>query len=548
MELLPEIVFRIRVRGEVARLEYVSPATRTIVGYTPDEVLAVPDPFELMHPDDHSAGLKVATGSTATVRFRHADGRWVALECRARVERVDNDEVLLVGIAIDVTSVRLTEEKLKYQAEHDGLTGLANRTTFFHELTNALEGGLRVVAVLFLDLDRFKKVNDSMGHAAGDQLLAAVAERLSRSIRPHDLLARFGGDEFTVLLTDLAGEADAVAVAERLRRGLSEPIVVEGRLTAVNASIGVAVGDGGTSPADLLRFSDAAMACAKEEGRNQVRVFDDQLHAQLIERIELENALRLAAQSGEIFPVFQTEHNLSTGAIVGAEVLMRWRLPSGEVIRPARFLSAADEIGLLPELDRQVRFKALEEVGRLLRAGVLPPEFVVRMNLSAGDFVESARPSAWQAVLAAAGVPVSMVCLEITEASLGLDVDELATFVGELRSAGLKVAVDDFGTGYSSLAYLEALPISDVKIDRRFVQRLGTSGPGRSVVRSIVQLCQALGLSVVAEGVELDIEREVLVELGVTQGQGYLFGEPVSIEQLEEVVRLDVARGRVFVE
>ncbi len=548
MELLPEIVFRIRVRGDEARLEYVSPATSTIVGYTPDEVLAVPDPFELMHPDDHSAGLKVATGSTATVRFRHADGHWVALECRARVERVDHDEVLLVGIAIDVTSVRLTEEKLKHQAEHDGLTGLANRTMFFSELTNALEGGSRVVAVLFLDLDRFKKINDSMGHAAGDQLLAEVAERLSRSIRPHDLLARFGGDEFTVLLTDLAGEADAVAVAERLRRGLSEPIVVEGRLTAVNASIGVAVTDGGTSPTDLLRFADAAMARAKEEGRNQVRVFDDQLHAQLIERIELENALRVAAQTGEIFPVFQTEHNLATGAIVGAEVLMRWRLPSGEVIRPARFLSAADEIGLLPELDRQVRFRALEEVGRLLRAGALPPEFVVRMNLSAGDFIESARPSAWQAVLAAAGVPVSMVCLEVTEASLGLDVDELATFVGELRSAGLKVAVDDFGTGYSSLAYLEALPISDVKIDRRFVQRLGVSGPGRAVVRSIVQLCQALGLSVVAEGVELDIEREALLELGVTHGQGYLFGEPVAIERLEEVVRLGSAMSPVSVD
>jgi diguanylate cyclase (GGDEF)-like protein len=541
MELLPEIVFRARLdlkSERDAQLEYISPAVQSVLGYSQEQVLAHPAPFDmLMHPDDETAAFDVSEGRPATLRFRHAAGHWVALECRARREHLADGAVMLVGVAIDVTAVRRGEEQLKYAAEHDSLTGLANRGLFMQRLTEALAADGRGVAVLFTDLDRFKKINDSMGHAAGDVLLAEVAHRLELNIRPHDLIARFGGDEFTVLLTELASEADAVAVAERLRRELSAPLVVEGRPTSVNCSIGVAFADGKTSPADLLRFADAAMARAKEEGRNIVRVFDDGLHARLIERIELENALRVAAQSGQVFPVFQTEHELTTGAIVGVELLMRWRLPSGEVLQPAQFMATADKIGLLPELDRQLRQMALIEVGRLLRAGLLREDFVLRMNLSAGDFAEAARPSVWQAALAEAQVPPHMVCLEITESSLGLEVDELATYVARLRTAGLKVAVDDFGTGYSSLAYLEALPISDVKIDRRFVQRLGVSGPGRAVFHSIVQLCQALGLAVVAEGVELEVERTALIELGVRYGQGFLFGEPVAIEDLEGVLR-----------
>jgi EAL domain-containing protein (putative c-di-GMP-specific phosphodiesterase class I) len=286
-----------------------------------------------------------------------------------------------------------------------------------------------------------------------------------------------------------------------------------------------------------LRFADAAMARAKEDGRNQVHVFDAELRQQLLERVELESALRSAARDAEFFPVFQTEHDLETGAVVGAEILMRWARSDGEVLSPGQFLAAADEIGILPELDRQVRVRGLQEIGRVLREGLLPEDFVIRMNLSAGDVADALRASSWPVVLADAGVPTSMVCVELTEASIGLDVDELAAFVADLRTVGLKVAVDDFGTGYSSLAFLETMPITDVKIDRRVVRRLDTDGPGRMVVRSIVQMCQALGLNVVAEGVETDDERRALVELGVRAGQGYLFGAPVPVEQLAQLLR-----------
>lgn len=539
MELLPEIVYRVRIGAQV-RIEYVSPAVESILGYRPEQVMANAEDFvALVHREDQAAALSAAEGEPTTVRFRHANGTWVALECRTRVQPLGDGEALLVGVAVDVTSLRRGEAALKHQAEHDGLTGLANRAKFVSRLGEALTRDPGGVAVLFLDLDRFKKINDSLGHGVGDTLLCEVAGRLNSSLRPHDLLARFGGDEFTVLLTELVGEADAVAVAERLREGLAAPVELDGRIMPVSVSIGVAYSSGGTNSEDLVRFADAAMARAKEAGRNQVHVFDDALHAELNERLELENALRAAAHQGGIFPVFQTEHDLATGAIVGAEVLMRWRRPDGEVVHPGQFLAAAEEMGLLASLDRQLRERALVEVGRLHAASGLPGEFVVRMNLSAGDFLESVRPSVWQDLLADTGVPASMVCLEITEGSLGLDVEELAACVAELRAVGLKVAVDDFGTGYSSLAYLEALPISDVKIDRRFVQRLGVPGPGRAVVRSIVALCQALGLAVVAEGVESELERSALLDLGVTHGQGYLFGRPVETHELE------AALGRV---
>jgi len=539
---------------------YASPAVERILGYKPEagighSVLKAP----MVHPDDVDrvrevfAWLIGSPGTSATVdcRLRHADGRWIHVEA---IGKNLLDDPNIGGVVLnyrDVTERKTFEERLKYQALHDPLTNLPNRVLFLDRLRYALahmDRCKKPVAVLFLDLDNFKLVNDSLGHEAGDQLLVSVAERLQECLRPEDTIARFGGDEFTILVGDVTNASAAMRVADRVRRALEVPFVVDRREVLVTTSIGIALSTyGHERPTDLLRNADVALYHAKANGKAACEVFDAAMSILALERLELGADLRRAIERGELAIHYQPQLELPTGKIVGWEALVRWKHPERGLILPPTFLPIAEEAGLITQIGNLV----LEEACRQAKewqelhptADAAPLKMSV--NISARQFQhrdqfvrEVAR------ILEETGPAPGSLVLEITESMMMEDVEYYIATLAMLKGLGVLVAVDDFGTGYSSLAYLKRFPVDMLKVDKSFISGLQENPEDRAIIEAVVRLARALGLKTVAEGIETSGQLDWLRGLGCELGQGYYFSRPLPRCEASALLLASPGHGR----
>ncbi len=434
---------------------------------------------------------------------------------------------------------RAFEARLEHQAFHDGLTNLPNRALFLDRLEQALARTRRdgdAVGVLFMDLDRFKMVNDSLGHDVGDELLAAVARRLIVCLRPGDTLARYGGDEFTVLLERLRSDADAIEVAERLLRSLSEPFVLQERQVFVSASIGVSFAKQPLSEdGDPLREADLAMYRAKERGKGRWEVFESAMNAEAVQRLELETELRQAIDRDELFLLYQPLVDLASGRITGVEALVRWRHPRRGVVTPDKFIALAEETGLILRLGTWVLEEACRQGQRWLEEG-LPP-LHVSVNISADQFQKGRLPEQLQEILVATGLAPDRLTLEMTESVVMEEAEATMQIMREIAGLGVRLALDDFGQGYSSLSYLKRFPLDVLKVDKAFVDGLVDNAEDRAIVRSVVALARELGISVTAEGIETARQLEQVKALGCHVGQGYWFSRAVGPDGINELLR-----------
>ncbi|MDW8046870.1 MAG: bifunctional diguanylate cyclase/phosphodiesterase [Chloroflexota bacterium] len=432
---------------------------------------------------------------------------------------------------------RNSADALVYQAYHDPLTGLLNRAHFLATLRQTLReaGADEQVAVLFFDLDRFKLINDTLGHAVGDRLLVALSQRLQRLAAPHRLLARLAGDEFVLLIRSARAEAEAIDCARSIVAACARPYAIDGHDLFASASVGIAVGVPGRDTAhDLLRRADIALYRAKEAGRARFALFAPEWEEPSEERLSLEAGLRRAIARGQLRLAYQPVYRLADGALAGFEALLRWHHPHRGVLTPGQFLELAEETGEMPKIGRWVLDEAARFAAGLRRLGfgTTDPPPTVFVNLSASEFSQPELASTVQAALRRAEASPALLGIEITETVLMRDVSAAARNLARLREEGVRVAIDDFGTGYSSLAYLELLPVDGLKIDASFVGALGRSERAEAIVQSVVQLAAGLGLSVTAEGIETGEQAAYLRELGCGFGQGHYFAPPMERERL----------------
>ena len=525
----------VTILGQDGTILYDSPANERVVGYAADENLGI-NAFSLVHPDDRAGVLDRFTHGlaepgasiSAEFRFRHKDGSWRWLEA-VGVNLLDDSAVR--GIVVnsrDITERKAFEERLTYLAFHDALTGLPNRLQFEERLADALATPHRQVAVLFMDVDGFKAVNDSLGHAMGDQLLGAVAARLATAIRGGTILARFGGDEFAVLLAHGGSVAGATHLAQRLLNVLDTPFTIGGLEVVVRASIGIATrAPGVDTSTDLLRAVDVALYRAKAVARGALAVFDPRLDEAALDRLAHQTELRQALERAELRLAYQPIVNLATGVITGLEALVRWRHPTRGLLYPADFIPLAEETGLIVPLGRWVLGEACQQMRDWHERLPRQPPLQLYVNLSGREFQQPMMLADLAAILTESDLDPSSLTLEITESAAIADVAAAQATLASLKSRGVQVAIDDFGTGYAALSSLKALPVDELKIDASFVAGIGTVRVDQEIVRAIASVAQALGLSLTAEGIETAAQAAALRDLGCHQGQGHFFTRPL---------------------
>jgi diguanylate cyclase (GGDEF)-like protein/PAS domain S-box-containing protein len=487
---------------------------------------------EITHPDDlravatHRARLELGIADTYLLdqRYLRSDGDF--MWARTRVSVTEDDGVALAITHIeDVTEQRLAAEQLTHAATHDGLTELPNRAALVARLDELLAlAEVGQVSVLFIDLDNFKVVNDSLGHGVGDELLRQVAGRLRHVMRDGDRLARFGGDEFVVFVD---GGIDPAVVAERLRHAVQEPVVVDGHELVVTASIGFAVNSGADLTADdLLRDADAAMYRAKAAGRDRVEAFTEETRTASLAALQVSSELRRGLERGEVVPYFQPIVDLDGGHVVGFEVLARWLHPERGLLVPGEFMPMAEDSGLIVDLGARILRDALAQLAHWRAGGLRFASCSLSVNVATQQLIDGRFLDVVHHALGETGIDAGSLWLEITETALMADTNAASRALRDLRGLGLHLSVDDFGTGYSSLTYLKRFPVEAIKVDQTFVTGLGLEADDTSIVEAVVRLGHSLGLSVVAEGVETPLQLNRLRELGCDKGQGYLFGRP----------------------
>jgi diguanylate cyclase (GGDEF)-like protein len=450
---------------------------------------------------------------------------------------------VLAASCANVLSWRLTEQ----EATRDGLTGLPNRVALLDALDKTLQGrGRKSTAVLFIDLDNFKDANDAFGHEVGDGLLVALAGRLGAQLRFGDMLARLGGDEFAVVLSDLSHPDDAMASAERLLRTLNDPIRIGEFTLSADASLGLAYADGATDGADLLRNADLAMYQAKRDGGGQVAIYRPTLHTAVLRRSELEADLRVALDAQQFVLHYQPIIDVTTNRLVGTEALVRWEHPVRGLLAPGEFITAAEQSGLIVPLGAWVLRTACAQTAAWQQQAPDRAPLTVAVNLSPRQLLDRTLVATVAEALHESGLDASSLCLEITEGSVIRDFETTMPTLNALRTLGVSLALDDFGTGYSSLSYLKQLPVNIVKIDRSFVNDLGSETPNSQIVLAIIELAHALGMRVTAEGAETPLQMHTLRAMGSDQAQGYLLGRPMPGDSLSDLLEAEVReRGPV---
>jgi diguanylate cyclase (GGDEF)-like protein/PAS domain S-box-containing protein len=448
----------------------------------------------------------------------------------------------MIGVSTDISERKTLEAELERRASHDPLTGLPNRPAFVDRLEQALQRTRRrknsrnKVGVLFMDLDGFKTINDSLGHEAGDRFLVTVAERLKNRLRPEDVLARFGGDEFAVLLEDVANVTEAIWVAQRIAEGLQEPLAVNSHQVSVSTSVGIALGSANTNddPEGMLRKADAAMYQAKEQGPGRYAVFDPAMQERAQERLELEAELRKALERGEFLLYYQPEVSLRDGTIVGFEALLRWQHPQRGLLKPQAFMPLAEETDLIVPIGRWVLEEACGQAKRWEEERPCAPPATIEVNLSSRQLVRRGLTRTIEEVLTRADIEAHRLALDLTETTLIKASEDNAQALDALKKMGIRLHLDDFGTGYSSLSYLKRFPVDRVNVDKSFVKGLAENATDTALVRMSVDLCHTMGVEVLAEGVETSEQAALLRDMGCDMGQGYYFAQPLLGEELAE--------------
>ena len=527
----------------------VNRALCKILGYSEREMLAI-DFLTVIHPDDLGVAVDAikrlrkgnSTIDQCEVRFRHKSGHKVwGLWSASLAGGPHVASTPLVFQIQDITDRKRAEEQLQHEAMHDVLTGLPNRAMFIDHLELAIARAQRneerKFAVLYVDLDRFKIINDSLGHSVGDQLLKEIAVRLWNCVRAGDTVARLGGDEFVLLLEDVYAESEAIDVAERIKSELAAPFTLNGREVFTTVSIGVASSWTSYHQAEgLIRDADAAMYRAKSLGKNRHEIYDSVMHAQVNDLLQMETALRLAVERKEFMVYYQSIVDLETFKISGFEALIRWNHPEKGFISPANFIPLAEETGLIVEIGEWVLREACQQMERWQKIFPSDPPLFVSVNLSSKQFIQSDLIDRVAQIIQETKINPEGLKLEITESAVMDDVDSATEMLKKLRALGIKLSIDDFGTGYSSLSYLHRFPIDTLKVDRSFVVNMSEDSENVEIVRTIVSLAQNLGMNVIAEGVETKEQLAALRKLGCENGQGYLFSKPVAAKAAENLI------------
>jgi diguanylate cyclase (GGDEF)-like protein/PAS domain S-box-containing protein len=527
------------------RFQAVNDAFCAITGYSEAELLNM-TPGDFTVEEDvvrsHDALTLLLSGATQSLDMEKSyvrkDGAIVnVFNSLSAIRDPDGHVIGVAGVTQDISDRRRAEDALAHQAFHDSVTELPNRNLFLDRLELAVARSARhhnMTAVLFLDVDRFKWVNDSLGHAAGDMLLRGLAQRMRDALRPGDTLARFGGDEFAVLCEEITDVNEAITVAQRLAAAIIAPFELQDeRVVTVTASIGIAMADSAANrPEALLRDADSAMYRAKERGRDRIEVFDDEMRARAMSRLETEAALRRAIDEGELRVHYQPIVDLNGERVVGVEALVRWQHPERGLVPPLDFIPLAEETGLIVPIGSYVLSEACTTIAAWNRAHPDRMPLAVSVNLSARQLASPGLPNVVAGVLVRSGLARELLCLEITESVLMEDADTSRELLESLKRLGVTIAVDDFGTGYSSLLYLRRFPVDVLKIDRSFVGGLGTSSEDSAIVSGVIGLAHALGLRSVAEGVEEPGQAVELGLLGCDTAQGYYWSRPLESDAL----------------
>jgi diguanylate cyclase (GGDEF)-like protein/PAS domain S-box-containing protein len=531
-----------------ATVRFASPSVERLFGYPPESLVGT-RLLDVLHPDDAAeataflSGLAGEPGATARVawRLRHPDGSWLNVESVATNLLSEPNVAGIVVNARDVTDRTKLEAQLAYQAFHDPLTQLANRALFRDRVEHALARAGRSpehVAVLFLDLDQFKAVNDTRGHAAGDQLLVQVAGRLLNATRGSDTVARLGGDEFALLIENVQHARDELIVAERILKAMTRPVAIGAAEVVIGCSIGIASAQDGETAEELLRNADVAMYRAKQGGRGGFAVFEPEMYEEFRDRIALEEDLRRAVDAGEFVVVYQPIVDLESEHVTAVEALVRWAHPRRGLVSPAEFVAVAEETGLIVPLGRHVLREACRQCAewQAVRSGAGIAPLTVSVNLSSRQLQDEALVSDVAAALADSGLRPSELVLEITESMIMQDSERTLERLHELKALGVRLAIDDFGTGYSSLSYLQKFPVDVLKIDKVFVDGVARGGQDAALARTIIALGEMLNLRTIAEGVEQPAQQARLKALGCGLAQGYLFARPMPASAVQPLL------------
>jgi len=526
------------------RYLYLSPNYQDVLGYEPGELIGY-RVIDLIHPED-SPAVKAAfrrvfehsTIGQVLYRFMHKNGELRWFESTGKTYQTASGESRVVFVSRDITERQRYEETIRHQAFHDALTGLPNRMLFKDRLTLEIAHAKRskqMLAILFLDLDRFKLINDTLGHGVGDQLLKIVAGRLIGYVREDDTVARLGGDEFTVLLPEISQEENAAKVARKILEAIREPVYIGDHELYITTSIGVALyPNDGEDAESLLKNADTAMYRAKEKGKNNYQLYTPAMNAKAFERLAMENGLRRALERKEFVLYYQPKVNINTGKIIGMEALLRWQAPDRSLIPPGDFIPMAEDTGLIVPIGEWVLRTACAQ-NKAWQDASFPP-IRVAVNLSARQFQLQNLVEVISRILKETGLDPCWLELEITESVAMQNAEYTVKMLQELKEMGIQLAIDDFGTGYSSLSYLKRFPISKLKIDKSFVNEIGTAQDNEAIASTVIVLGQSLKLGVVAEGVENEVQYDFLKQHQCDEMQGFLFGKPVPPEEFEKLI------------
>ncbi|MGB3207157.1 MAG: EAL domain-containing protein [Crinalium sp.] len=535
---------------------YFSSRWKSMLGYQENEISNSPDEWlNRIHPEEservkaelaaHIEGVTPRFESECQILHKDGTYRWVLSQGIA-VKNADGKTYRMVGSQTDISRRKEVEEQLIHDAFHDPLTNLFNRALLILRLQHAVEMAKRredyLFAVLFLDLDRFKVVNDSLGHHIGDQLLVAFVERLVRATRSGDTVARLGGDEFVILLEDIQSVEDAKEIAEKIKQQLTTPFKINEYDIFTSVSIGIALNTTGyNQPEELLRNADIAMYRAKALGKARYQVFDPEMHTRAVTLLQIENDLRHAIEREEFVVNYQPIVALSTGKIVGFEALIRWHHPERGKISPVEFIPIAEETGLIVTIGYWILRQACMQLQEWQERFQPNPPLTMSVNISGKQFLENNLLENIQSILRETKINPACLKLEMTESVIMENADEAIKMLLQLKKLGVQIYIDDFGTGYSSLSYLHQFPFDALKIDRSFIQRMSREREGEEIVQTIINLADNLGVYIVAEGIETKEQNELLQQMGSNKGhgQGFYFCKPLDSQSLEELIIKD---------